>query len=394
MNTPPQTGESPAPGPAARVLVVDDDPMQLRAFHKILSRAGYDVETSDNATAALALLNGDGFDAVVSDVAMPEMDGLDLLNAMKERELSVPVVLVTGGATVETAARAVELGAVRYLIKPVSLNDLRSAVGHAVLTRRVEVKRNVVDSLKVAARELDLRQRLGEDLDRALAALWMAFQPIVSYRERRVVAYEALMRSDDPVLPSPGQIVGAAERLARLPDVGRAVRRNVAAAIPTVPNGTDVFVNLHALDLEDDDLYDPEAPLSAFAPRVVLELTECAPFETIKGLQERLATLRRLGYRIAVDDLGAGYASLSVFAQLLPNVAKIDMSLVRGVDQNPARLIVIQAILELCTKLKSHVVTEGVETAAERDALLSVGCDWLQGYLIGKPGRTFAAPNF
>ncbi len=377
-----------APAPA-NVLLVDDDDAILRAFQRTLALAGFSVQTVNSAVEAIELVRSCAFDAIVSDVAMPGMDGLELLHAIRKHDASVPVVLVTGGPTVESAAKAVELGALRYLVKPINLDELRAAVAHAVQTRRVEVQRDAVEILKAAARDADLKASLTGSFESALSRMWMAFQPIVSWRERRIVGYEALVRSDEPVLPNPGKLFDAAERLHRLYDIDRAIRNLVATTATSLPMGSDVFVNLNAADLLDEHLYDPQSPLSKVARRVVLEITERAPIESMADLQERLATLRGLGFRLAVDDLGAGYASLSIFAQLLPDVAKIDMSLVRGVERNPTRLTVIQAIFELCGKLGARVVSEGVETVAERDTLTGAGCDLLQGYLFARPARLF-----
>ncbi|MBI3179122.1 MAG: EAL domain-containing protein [Deltaproteobacteria bacterium] len=373
----------------SRVLLVDDDDAVLRAFQRTLANSGFQVQTARNALQAIDLIKERAFDAIVSDVSMPGMDGLELLHTIREHDSSVPVVLVTGGPTVESAAKAVELGALRYLVKPVNLDDFRAAVSHAVQTRRMEVQRDAVEMVKAATRDADLKASLNGCFDSALKQLWMAFQPIVSWREKRIIGYEALVRSDEAALPHPGKLFDAAERLQRLYDLDRSIRNQVAEAVVRLPEAIDMFVNLHAADLLDDHLYDAQSPLSKVASHVVLEVTERAPIESMVDLQDRLVALRRLGFRVAVDDLGAGYASLSIFAQLLPEVAKIDMSLVRGVEKNPARLTVIQAIFELCAKLGARVVTEGVETLAERDTLTGAGCDLLQGYLFAKPGRDF-----
>src|SRR5690606_21718759 len=100
--------------------------------------------------------------------------------------------------------------------------------------------------------------------------------------------------------------------------------------------------------------------------------------------------LRDRGYRLAVDDLGAGYAGLTSFAQLEPAVAKLDMSLVRGVDQHPVKQRIVAGMVQLCRDMGTEVVVEGVETEAERDTLLACGCDWMQGYLFGRPDRALA----
>jgi EAL domain-containing protein (putative c-di-GMP-specific phosphodiesterase class I) len=150
-----------------------------------------------------------------------------------------------------------------------------------------------------------------------------------------------------------------------------------------------LFVNLHPRDLEDDDLVAPDAPLARIARQVVLEITERASVESISDLRNRVARLRETGYRIAVDDLGAGYAGLTSFALLEPEIVKIDMTLVRDVDRQPVKQRLIGSITSLCREMGIMVVGEGVETAAERDMLVELGCDLFQGYFISKPEKPF-----
>ena len=152
-------------------------------------------------------------------------------------------------------------------------------------------------------------------------------------------------------------------------------------------------MNLHSADLNDEDLYAPQAPLSRVARRVVLEVTERASLYGVKNLSQRVCQLKALGFEIAIDDLGAGYAGLSSFTQLEPAVAKLDMSLVRGVDVDPRRQSIIRSMKTLCNELDVRVIAEGVETAAERDKVADLGCDLLQGYLFARPQRTFELPR-
>jgi EAL domain-containing protein (putative c-di-GMP-specific phosphodiesterase class I) len=106
-----------------------------------------------------------------------------------------------------------------------------------------------------------------------------------------------------------------------------------------------------------------------------------------------VARLRQIGFRIALDDLGAGYAGLNTFTQLEPDFVKLDRALVSGVDASTRKRSVVRSMLRLCgEELGIHVVGEGVETVDERDALASDGCVLLQGYLFARPGRPFPSP--
>ncbi len=378
-----------------RVLLVDDDPLVLRAFQRVLESGGHEVETSRDGEHALALASRRRFDAVVSDVRMPSMDGVELLRRLHALHPDLPVLLVTAVPRLESAVRALDHGALRYLEKPVDNEVLLESVEKAVaLHRQARLEREALGLLADApVWRLD-RDALEQAFDAALSSAWIAFQPIVRWSDRRIFAYEALVRSADGPLELPPEILSAAERLGRLHDLGRRVRRLVAEQAAHCPSEALLFVNLHAVDLGDPELYQPEAPLSGLARRVVLEVTERQSLQAVDDVPARMASLRRLGYRIAIDDLGAGYSGLASFGALEPEVIKLDMALTRGADSVEKRQLLIRAIAALARSLHALVVAEGVETKGERDALVAQGCDLLQGFLFARPESGFAAPQF
>jgi EAL domain-containing protein (putative c-di-GMP-specific phosphodiesterase class I) len=368
------------------VLVVDDNEFVRRAATRALELDGFRVTSASDGSAALDLLTEGGFDAILSDIQMPGMDGIEFLRAVRERDGDVAVVLMTGEPTLESAIRAVEYGATQYLVKPLDAKTLRAVLRRAVqLGALARAKRRALAVVGGDDGPGDLAS-LDVLLDRALATMWPGFQPIVRWPEREIYAYEALMRTREPGFKGPQDVLDAAERLGRVYDVGRAMRRHIAAAAISLRPGALLFVNLHPRDLADEDLYDPAAPLTPFAPRVVLEITERASLDGLGDVPARMRRLRSLGFRVAVDDLGAGYAGLTSVLQLEPEVVKLDMSLVRGIDADSSRQQVVRSLVQLCLDLGMRVVAEGVETASERDMLASIGCELLQGYWFAKPG--------
>lgn len=380
---------------AVRVLLVDDDVAVMRAYQRALARSGWSVETASNGKEGIECVKRASFDVILSDISMPEMDGLEFLRAVREQDLDVPVILLTGQPGLDSATRAVEYGAFRYLAKPVDLRVLRETASRAAtLYKMARLKREAQELPGTEGRRLLERAALEVCFARGLSLLWMAFQPIVQWREKRVFGFEALLRSDEPLMRSPADILDAAERLERLHDLGRAVRACVAGAAVRAPDQTRLFVNLHSADLNDEELYSADAPLSKIASRVVLEVTERASLYGVKNVPASVSRLKALGFQIAIDDLGAGYAGLTSFTQLEPEVAKLDMSLVRGVDADSRRQSIVRSMKSLCDDLGMIVIAEGVETPGERDMLAELGCDLLQGYLFAKPGRGFEVPTW
>jgi|CXWL01.1.fsa_nt_gi EAL domain-containing protein (putative c-di-GMP-specific phosphodiesterase class I) len=372
------------------ILVVDDHTALRHAYARILSAAGYSVTEAADGNDACKALEKSSFEVILTDIAMPGMNGVQLLRAVRERDLDVPVLLVTANPTIDSAVQAVEYGALRYLLKPVERTDLLEAVDRATKFRRLaRLKREAANFLGTDDKLVGERGALEARLTRGLDTLWMAVQPIVDWGSKKVVAYEALVRTQEPTLPHPGALLTAAERLGRVPDVGRAIRRAVGKILVEQPPGTDFFINLHPRDLMDELLYSSDSPLARFAKQIVLEITEREALDDASGVSLCASRLRKLGYRIAIDDLGAGYAGLSYFAQLSPEVVKIDMLLVRDLHKEPIKRKLVGSLITLCNELGMQVVCEGVETVEERDALLELGAEWMQGYLFAKPGRPY-----
>ena len=167
-----------------------------------------------------------------------------------------------------------------------------------------------------------------------------------------------------------------------------------AEAFDRAPSQALLFVNLHTHDLLDPELYEATAPLARFANRVILEITERAAIDNVKDIQARVSVLRFNGYRIAIDDLGAGYAGLSSFVALEPEIVKLDMSLVRNVHLSDVRQRLIASMTSLCKEMGMRVVAEGIELTEERLTVQGAGCDLLQGYLFARPGPAFPVPSF
>jgi EAL domain-containing protein (putative c-di-GMP-specific phosphodiesterase class I) len=385
----PESGERSDGNSKASVLVVDDDPDVLRGVVRLLRSQGYSVTSANNGADAARSLHGRSFDVIVSDIKMPGMDGIQLLREVREHDLHVPVVLVTGEPAVSTAVQALEYGAFHYLTKPVDSEALMRSVAKAVsMHRMARVKQQAAELLGHAGALGADRAGLEASFDRAMQSLWMAYHPIVDFRRKQIYGYEALLRSNEPSLPHPGAVLDAATRLGRLDALGRSIR-DLAAAPMNATGSEMLFVNLHVTDLVDPWLSAPDSPLSQIAHRVVLEITERLSLDEVKDVRARVAALREMGFRIAVDDLGAGYAGLTSFTLLEPEIVKLDMSLVRDVHKNSTKQKVIRSMTALSQDMGMTVVAEGVETIEERDTLLDLDCDLLQGFLFAKPGRPF-----
>ncbi len=398
MNRP--TRELPALRPTAgddggrpRLLLVEDEDALRHALVRAL-REMFDITAVADGSAAAELLMKETFDGVLSDIGLPGMSGVDLLRLVRSYDLDVPVVLMTGQPSVETAIAALELGALTYIQKPFAHDALRGTLLRAAkLARLARAKREAVAAGVGGSPLAGDRAGLHTSLDRALETLSVVFQPIVDRRSRKTMGFEALMRTKEASMPHPGALLEVAERLDRLQEVGRRVRELAAMSFRPPTDGMTLFVNLHPADLLDPNLYDRNAPLTKLADRVVLEITERAALDDITDTKHRGTELRRRGFRLAIDDLGAGYAGLTSFATLEPEVVKLDMSLIRGIEASPVKKHIVQSMTRLCRELDMSVVAEGIETMAELATVIDVGCDHLQGYFLGRPAPELVASS-
>lgn len=373
-----------------RVLIVDDEEMVRRGMARTVHKLEYEVDEASDGDGAMAAIQANEYDVVVSDIRMPGMDGIELLKLIAKRDPDIPVILMSGAPSLETAIKAVEYRAFRYLTKPFQPQEFQRVVQHAARLRQLAQLKSqaLAISGSPGGREGSF-EALEAAIERLMDSFWMAYQPIVQAADRSIFGYEALLRTEEPSLPHPGAAFQAAERLQCVHRLGRAVRDRTVEPIAKAAGENVLFLNLHPQDLADEELLAEDSPIASMAWRTILEITERASLESVPDAADRVKLLRERGFRIAVDDLGAGYAGLTSFATLEPDFVKIDISLVRGVDRDPVRQKLIRSLNKLCEEMSIQVVAEGIETPEERDTIIDLGCDYLQGYLLARPGPPF-----
>ncbi|MFM7133735.1 MAG: EAL domain-containing protein [Planctomycetota bacterium] len=368
-----------------RVLLVDDDRPMRTALARLLEHAGFAPLTAGSVDEAKRVLAAETIDVIVSDINMPGSSGLQFLADVRDRDASLPFILMTAAPQLESAVLAVNLGAFRYLMKPVDLAELEATVRKAGLARSfARLQKEALDAVRSEDAARATASRL---VDEAMAGLWMAWQPITSHKGTQLFAFEALLRSDEPQLSQPEVFVTSAQRIERGRELSRRIRARVAKSFPAFPDGVLALVNIVAEDLADPELVDPTAPLSAYASRVVLEITERTKLDASLNLPARVKQLREMGYRLAVDDLGAGYSGLSSITQLEPSIVKLDMSLIRDIHESMTRRAVVASMVILCQSMNIQIIAEGVEKPEEAAALWDLGIELTQGYLFGRPHR-------
>jgi EAL domain-containing protein (putative c-di-GMP-specific phosphodiesterase class I) len=209
----------------------------------------------------------------------------------------------------------------------------------------------------------------------------VALQPIVDLDSGEVVAVEALARFPDG--RSPDKWFAEADSLGLGTALELAAIESALTRMSEIPARAALNVNVSAATASSAGLVERLA--SAPAGRIVLEITEHVPVEDYKALESALAGLRARGVRLAIDDAGAGFASMQHVLRLRPDVVKLDASLVRGIDSEPDRQALISALVSFAAATGCSLIAEGVETAAELDAARELGVACAQGFHLGRP---------
>ena len=227
------------------------------------------------------------------------------------------------------------------------------------------------------------------------------FQPIVNLKDGQVFGYEALIRGPKGgVLRRPGMMFHAADKARMVAWYDIACIEQIFAQAAQMGFGKTVakrrllFVNMDAeglayLELQDRTLGEVAAQFGLSPAGIVLEVTERQAVEEFPRLARYLMILREEGFRIAIDDAGAGYSSLQAIAELRPDFVKISRDLVKELDANGARRALISALVDYARRVGTLVLAEGAETRDELAHLIDLGVPLGQGYLMGKPADDF-----
>jgi EAL domain-containing protein (putative c-di-GMP-specific phosphodiesterase class I) len=371
-----------------RVLVVDDDGSFAITCARMLDASGYAVRVANDGQSAIALAAKEHFDAVVTDINLPDQNGMQVLQGVRKSDPDMPIILVSGQPDLEIARAALEWDAVNYLAKPVSAAQLERELGRAMHRRRTTARMHIVED-----QEKD-QEDTSQRFTRAMRGLWIAFQPVISWSRKSIVGYQAIMQSTEPSFPTPAALLSAARELSQLGVLGQCVRERIAALMSGGYASETMFVELQPAELFDDDLYDPGAPLAPFADQICFEISQSPTQKQVPEFRAHMQRLRALGYRIAVGDIGAADTGLGSLALVEPDGVKLDMSLFRNTESLRVKRTLIRALVRLCEDLESSLIATGVDSEDERTIFTGFGGDLMQGLRFAEPAFPFPTPSF
>jgi EAL domain-containing protein (putative c-di-GMP-specific phosphodiesterase class I) len=210
----------------------------------------------------------------------------------------------------------------------------------------------------------------------------MVFHPIVDLETRREIGMEALARFGSIPMKPPDQWFAEATALELGLQLELRTLSEALEALPRIPDGTFLSVNCSHHAAVSPAFVER---LDGVEDRIVLEITEHEAIGDYGALAEALAPLRERGLRVAVDDVGAGYASLRHALQLAPDMVKMDISLTRGIDRDSGLRALATALISFADETNMTIVAEGIETAGELHALRELGVRYGQGFYLALP---------
>jgi EAL domain-containing protein (putative c-di-GMP-specific phosphodiesterase class I)/DNA-binding NarL/FixJ family response regulator len=376
-----------------RVLIAEEDEVVRDALVSLV-RSEPSLELTDavaDAAQAILVAMREKPAVAVLDVRIPG-GGASAARGIKRCSPKTRVLALSAEDDRGTVLEMLEAGADGYLVKGSSIETIvtsieRAAAGQGSLS--VEVTGGVIEELagllharrrseeRSQRREQRIRHALDDDI------LHAVFQPICTLAGSTVGA-EALARFRGPPSRGPVRWFAEAEEVGLLRDLELTAVRAALAALPALPAHVYLSVNASPATLTTAAFLGLIA--GSDGGRVVVEITEHARIHDYEGLREALESLREFGVRVAIDDAGAGFASLRHILRLEPEFIKLDRTLIDGIESDRSRQALAAGLISFAEKIDATIIAEGIERPGEVEKLADLGVRYGQGYFFARPG--------
>ncbi len=348
--------------------------------------------------------------AIVYDVAADLLDGDELVVSGETGRLEIAVAFFRGErdggfyrTELPTLVRGIEKAiapARQKVAYPYSRQALSFPVGYAAVQRNpfLGPETQIRAAIEEARADADLERRgLARRQRRGFLSVLLAgevssvYEPIVDVKTKTVFGYEALVRGPEgSPFRTPGALFQAAEEQGLIFELDCLCRRAGLDGAIGLPSGTALFLNVRPTTIHDPH-FKPEELIrtlerSRLRPSdVVFEISEQESIESFDVFREIRDAYRALGFRFALDDTGAGYASLQAVIELEPDFIKVDRALITGLDTDKARQSLVRALQSVADTIGAQISGEGLDTLEELEALDRLDIPFGQGWLFGKP---------
>lgn len=375
------------------MLVADDEPALRDALSELLAQeSGLAlVGSAADADEAVAIAAREQPDVALVDVSMPAGGGPRAAREISRLSPRTRVIALSAFEDRGTVMEMLRAGAVGYLVKGSGGEEIVGSI-HRVANGRASMSADVVDGIvleltsQLRREEIELErfQARTAEIHRFATGEGVAIhvQPIVDLATRHAVGFEALARFRSLPPRPPDEWFAEAAALDLGVHLELATIEHALSHLPALPADSYLSLNCSHRTVRSPDL---RALLAPDAPRLVVELTEHEPVDDYEELARSLQPLRDLGVRIAIDDAGAGYASLRHTLALNPDIVKVDISLTRAIDTDRARRALASALISFGDEMNMTIIAEGIETEAELRTLADLGVRYGQGFHLAEP---------
>jgi len=364
------------------ILIVDDEPAITQLLTILLSSHGYITKVAVTGKQALEYITPN-IDLVLLDMFLPDSEGMKICQQIKSNAQTkdIPIIIISGRQNKADKIESLYLGAEDYLCKPFEPEELFARMD--VILRRHDVRPN--DHHQHEQETItELRRIIDEE------NVNVCFQPIYFLKPMTLLGLEMLSRpqTKTPML-NPEVFFKAALKYGVYYEVEMiGWRKGIKMAAELFDGRQKLFLNCDPYLVESDKSKTVKQTfdgLGMSCNEIFLEITERSAVIAFDVFYQRIKEYRHDGFKIAVDDLGAGYSSLESIIEIRPEAVKLDKRIVNGVSTDPYKNSIVKLFVAFCRENSIICVAEGIETKQDFDALIDLGVDAGQGYYLCRP---------
>jgi EAL domain-containing protein (putative c-di-GMP-specific phosphodiesterase class I)/DNA-binding NarL/FixJ family response regulator len=376
-----------------RVLVAEDDPSVRAALVGLIQAEPSFELVGETASAAdaIELAGQERPDVAVIDVRMPG-GGPAAVRGIKRKSPGTRMIAFSAADDRATVLEMLEAGVVGYLVKGSSIESIvdsveQAASGQSSLSVEItgDVIEELVGQLSVRRRAEDRRRQREFRVRRAMEsdALGVVFQPICDLNTGKAVGAEALARFHVSPERTPDRWFAEASEVGLRRELELVALRHALSNLSELPKGLFLSINISPATVRTPSFR--KAMDDVAANRIVLEVTEHTRVEDYDALNDALQRARALGARLAIDDAGAGFASLRHILRLAPDFVKLDRTLIDDIEHDRSHQALAAGLISFATKIDATIVAEGIERDGQLRALRELGVSCGQGFLLARP---------
>ena len=365
------------------ILVVDDEPAISQLLTILLASHGYTTKVAITGRQALEYISPN-IDLILLDMLLPDSEGTQICQQLKSnvQTRDIPIIIISGQQNKSDRIKSLYLGAEDYLSKPFEPEELFARMD--VVLRRHDTRTNDDASLQHHETICELRRIIDQE------SINVCFQPIYFLKPMRLLGLEMLSRPQtNSSMSNPEIFFKNALKFGVYYEVEMiGWRKAIKMASELFDGRQKLFLNCDPYLVESEKFKTTKAMFSAFGMscnEIFLEITERSAVTAFDVFYERIKEYRHDGFKIAVDDLGAGYSSLESIVEIRPEAVKLDRHIVNGVSSDSYKNSIVKLFVAFCRENGIICVAEGIETKEDFDALIELGVDAGQGYYLCRP---------